>query len=305
MRRTRTGISLILCGLVLAGLLSLQGSASAQDLPRTGGTPAGQVPPVAGTDAAAPRDTAALSRIDSLLLRYVDAITKESVESKERECTFLIESATDPELRRRIALKLFDYYKESPLMGDEAVAIFIYDKWFANGTIAMRSEFDKLDADMFAAFNRQTLIGMTAPKLRFRSPCGRARTVPRDGRTSVLYFFDTACGKCKVESRILPDILARADFPLDFCAIYAGQDRKAWKEWRKAFRVQNPNVRVIHLWDPEVKSDFLRTYGVLSTPRLYVVEPSGTVLGRRLEAENLLQLLPLAGTLQKAWNESR
>ena len=288
----------VLCALLLSGSGSFLCAQTAA--PGTGSPQSAPAAPVS-----APRDSAALARIDSLLLRYVGAIITEPVVSKERECEFLIGTAKVPELKRHIALKLYDHYKDSPLMGDEAVAIYIYDHWFADGSIPMRGEFDKLEADMFAGLNRQTLLGMRAPKLRFRTPCGRGKTIPVDGRTAVLYFFDTSCAKCKLESAVLPGILDGAGFPLNFYAIYAGQDRKAWAEFRKAFRCKSKDVKVVHLWDPKVKSDFLRTYGVLSTPRLYVVEPQGSILGRRLEAENLQELLPVAATIQRAWEQSR
>ena len=62
--------------------------------------------------------------------------------------------------------------------------------------------------------------------------------------------------------------------------------------------MKNPNLKIVHCWDPAVGSDYLRLYGVISTPRMYMVAPEGSVIGRRLEVESLQQLLPVAKEIE-------
>jgi hypothetical protein len=50
-------------------------------------------------------------------------------------------------------------------------------------------------------------------------------------------------------------------------------------------------TRVRHLWDPGLNSDFQRKYGVIQTPRMFLIAPDGTILGRGLDARALAQLL--------------
>ena len=236
--------------------------------------------------------------LDSLALNYLGAIQTESVESKQGESDYLIGSVRDSLLRQHLAITLFKYYKDAPVMGDEAVAIHIYDKWFATGKIAFQGEFEWLDAQTFCNLNRNTLLGMDAPVLTARKPCRGKVEVPVKGATTILWFYDTACSKCKVESQVLPGVLEKAvDFPVTLVAFYAGHDKKAWRAFRRSFKVKNPNVKLIHCWDPEVESDYLRLYAVISTPKMYMVAPEGSVIGRRLEVESLQSLLPTAREL--------
>ena len=58
--------------------------------------------------------------------------------------------------------------------------------------------------------------------------------------------------------------------------------------------MKNPNVKLLHCWDPEVESDYLRLYAVISTPKMYMIAPEGSIIGRRLEIESLQSLLPVA-----------
>ena len=238
--------------------------------------------------------------LDSLVLKYVTAIQPESVETKKGECDFLIGSVRDSLMRRQIALSLFKYYRNAPVMGDEAVAIYVFDKWFASGSMSFPGEFEKMDAEMFCNMNRNTLLGMDAPSLKARKPCAGRVEVPVKGKTTLMWFYDTACSKCRVEAKVLPSVLEQdVDFPLTLVAFYCGQSRREWREFRRSFKVDNPRVKLLHCWDPQVDSDYLRIYGVISTPKMYMVAPEGSIIGRRLEVESLRQLLPVVKEIQE------
>ena len=203
-------------------------------------------------------DSLGFGKLDGMLEKYTAAIAQEKFDVKSAECDFLISSVHDSLTTQHIALWLYDHYKDSELMGDEAVAIHIYDNWFKPGTIAMRSQFDRFDADLFASFNRSTLLGMKAPEVTLQTPCGRKIKVPEQGSHAILY---------------------------------CGHDKKAWRKFRNSFKVRNKKVGIVHAWDPEVASDYLRLYGVMSTPRLYFTDTDGEILGRRLEVESLAEII--------------
>lgn len=233
-----------------------------------------------------------LSKVDSLVDNYTSFISREGIETKQLECDYLIGSLTDTVMKARVASRLYDIYSTSKLMGDESVAIYVWDKWLSDKALPMESEDKWLDARMFVEFNRSSLLGMQAPRLNLRRPCLGRKMIPGKGRVSILYFFDTDCGKCKLETAVFPKLMKEWNVRTDFYAVYVGSDKARWREWRKSFHLDNPNLRVFHLWDPEVDSDFIRYYGVLSTPGLFLINSDGRIIGRRLEVENLLQLLP-------------
>ena len=238
-----------------------------------------------------PPDSTSFAKLDTMLTRYTAAIERESVDVKKAESDFLISSVQDSLTTQHIALWLYDHYKDSPLMGDEAVAIHIYDNWFKTGTIKMRSEFERFDAELFTTFNRSTLLGMKAPEVALRKPCGGKVTIPQDGTYSILYFYDTSCAKCKLESQLMPSILKEITFPTKMYAVYCGQNKKEWRQFRCKFKVRNKNVKIVHAWDPEIETDYLKLYGVISTPRLYFADVDGEILGRRLELESLEEII--------------
>lgn len=236
-------------------------------------------------------DSLALAKLDGMLEKYTSAITGLGTEGKNAECDFLIASSNDSLIVQHVTLWLYDHYKDSPIMGEEAVAIHIYDRWLKDGTVKMRGEFDRFDAELFATFNRSTLLGMKAPRIELRTPKGRKTQMPVDGRYSILFFFDTSCGKCKLTTELMPSSLQKIKFPTCFYAVYCGHDEKAWKKFRKGFKVKNRKVDIVHLWDPDMESDYPRLYGVISTPRLYLTDTDGEIFGRRLEIESLEEII--------------
>jgi len=247
-------------------------------------------------------DSTRLAALDSTLLAYTESIRGLDTDAKEAETDFLIGSCTDSMIRQRVALKLYSTYLDSPLMGEEAVAIHIYDKWFAGGEVRMKTDIDLMNARIFADFNRLTLIGCDAPKLVLKRPDGESESIPEPGTTAILYFYDTSCSNCKAQSILLPYALSEVSFPLNFYAIYTGTDLVAWTDFIRDGLVI-PSVRVHHLWDPEIDSDYQKLYGILSTPKMYLVEPQGTIIGRRLEVESLTRLLPYAGAIQNLYDK--
>ena len=253
--------------------------------------------------AGVPPDSTALAALDAKLSEYLEVLTPQVDRVKEGECDFLIESCGDSLLRQRIALKIYDYYITSHVMGDEAVAIHVFDKWFADGKVKMLSDLDLMNARVFADFNRSSLLGCTAPPLSLQNMGGGLEQAPKPGRVSVLFFYDTGCTKCKVETILMKRLLQSGKHSFDFFAVYTGTSRSEWEEFvQKNYGFETPGVSVHHLWDPDLSSDFQRLYGVLQTPRIFMVAPDGEIIGRGLDTEAAIKLLPYASALQELYD---
>lgn len=238
-------------------------------------------------------DSTRLAELDKRLDKYFQILEPENVDVKSRECDLLIDSAKDSLLRRHIALKIYDHYLMSPVMGDEAVAIHLTDTWFAPGLIDMGGDDVLLEAKIFADFNRQSLLGMKAPPAKLETLDGEVVEIGGpSSRYRVLFFYDTDCAKCRLETVMLRSKLNSKNWPIDVYAVYTGVSAESWKEWRETkFTVRAGQTRVIHLWDPEVKSDYQMKYGVLQTPRMFLVDRSGTIIGRGMDTAALDRLL--------------
>lgn len=223
---------------------------------------------------------------------YFGALQHEDLEVQKNEADFMIEVSSDTLIRQFIASEIYDHYIDSPVMGAENVAVHIFDRWFSDGTLKMDSDMDFINAKMFAEFNRQSLIGMKASPLVMEGMDGSLVELftPSDkgGSYRILFFYDTGCAKCKVESILLRNMLAVGSFPVEFYAVYSGDDRQAWESY---VQERFPESDMIHIWDPSMASDFQRKYGVIQTPRLFLVSPDGVIIGRGLDSAALSTML--------------
>lgn len=240
-------------------------------------------------------DSSVRAALDERLTEYFKALETEGTEVQKEECDFLISTAKDSLVRQYVALRIYDHYLSSPVMGSEAVALHVFDKWFMPGHVSMGGDIEMLNARIFADFNRQSMIGERAPELAMET-IDSVKTVlfgsADDRRYKVLFFYDTDCAKCKVESILLRNVIDTEDFPIDLYAVYAGDDRARWEAYvadRLSFDVSR--TKVMHLWDPQLDSDFQRKYGVVQTPRMFLISPDGIILGRGLDSQALSQML--------------
>ena len=221
------------------------------------------------------------------LEEYFTALAGDPVPVQNAECDFLIESCQDSLTRQFVALKIYDHYLNSKIMGDDGVAVHVADTWLIPGKVAMHSELDLLNAKVFAEFNRQAQLGAEAPALVVMDQEGETVSVPGKGEYTVLYFYDTSCSTCRIESPRLRDFLKDTDFPLQTVAFYTGDDEEEWARYQ-ATSLNVPGIT--HVWDPEMDSDYQRKYGVLQTPRMFLIGPDGTVVGRGLDTPALRML---------------
>lgn len=273
-------------------------------------------------------DSSKFAALGLKLEEYYDAMKHESLSVQEAECDFLIETATDPDLRQYIAQHIYEHFSGSAVMGSENVAVHVFDKWFAGEGLSMASPESYAQARTYADFNRQSLLGCQAPALEMETPDGSVVKIfarkPQNGITQddiaqngvygevldgsgddrtevfkILFFYDADCPKCRLQIRLLNALFSKKNYPVDLYAVYVGDDRQRWTEiFANEFvaRFQSkfpdmPDVMVHHFWDPTLASDFQRKYGVTQTPRMFLIAPDGTIIGRGLDAVALETML--------------
>ena len=199
------------------------------------------------------------------LEQYFAALAGEPAAVQNNECDFLIESCRDSLVRQYVALKIYDHYLRSKIMGDDAVAVHVAQKWFLSGKVKMHSEDDLRNADIYATFNRSSLIGQQAPSATLKDRSGAIVSVPVKGEYTVLYFYAPDCSTCKATSAQLKKLVDSGEY---------------------AFRLVDVNVN-----NPGPDEDWQMNYGVLKTPWMFLIGPSGKILGRGLDVPSLKMLL--------------
>ena len=226
------------------------------------------------------------------LEEYFEALKYESIEAQKAECDFLIDAADTQEVRDFIAQTIYDHYIDSKIMGAEAVAIHLTDNWFTPGKVSFADGSELFAAKVFAEFNRLSQVGLKAPELLMETLEGERMNPLETEGFKVLYFYDTDCANCRLETIMLTNVLETENFPVTLHAVYVGDNRDEWEEYIESrLTLEEGRAKVVHLWDPDLDSDYQRKYGILQTPRMFLLAPDGTILGRGLDSQALSQML--------------
>lgn len=219
--------------------------------------------------------------------KYLGAIAESPLTTKIAETDFIIGAAAAGPDSALVTRTVFTWFKDSPVMGDESVSLHVFDKWMTPS-----KDVFYLSAQMWAEINRSSMIGRKAPEIAFEAVDGSYVELfsqgneAGSGKPAVLYFYDTACSKCREES---PALAAANLSGAKVYAIYTGVDRNAWTEYiAKHFK----DCGFTHLWDPSASSDKEIKYAVTGTPRMFLIDAEGTIVGRGLNAAAAERLLP-------------
>lgn len=217
---------------------------------------------------------------DKVLEEYLLALEAYDIPTKIEETDFIIGNC-DSASREDVAVKVFEHFRNSHLMGDENVAVHVADKWI-HGNAAISS---------YADFNRASLLGMKAPLLPEAGLESFSKNKP-----TILWFYDTDCAKCKLESVKLEDFfLRRSDCEL--ITFYTGENPQKWKEFISSHFTSVSSAR--HLCNFSESSDFRKLYSVTATPRMFLIDKEGIIVGRMLDTESLEKLLDERKTREK------
>lgn len=248
-------------------------------------------------------DSLQLLSIDKKLKEYIGTIEKMPISVKNRECDFLLESCHNKDVRTKVMSVLYNHYRYSPLMGDDAVAVHISDKWISTGKGTLGNDVENMMARIYSDFNRRSLIGCRAPSINMESIDGKrievlgtasdsVKFAGISDRYRVLYFYTPDCSDCKKESILLAEYLKKTEYKLYVDFIYTGTQKNLWLDYRqKQLNIKSSFVTVSDYWDPEELSDFHKKYGVLQTPRMFLIDKNGVIIGRSLNTDALASLL--------------
>ncbi len=235
------------------------------------------------------QDEVALAALDTKVDEYLVALEIQPTEVKCTEADFIIASCTDSTILTHVANRVYRHYSTSKLMGDDAVAIHLFDTWFADKAVKMDND-EYFAASFFAAVNRSSLIGCRAPQLQLYTPENEPFIIfdTFNPTHSILFFYDVDCPTCRAETVKLKAVYEKYSGKLSFYAVYVGSDADKWAEYRNG---KFNDAEITHLWDPDLKSGMSFDYGVIGTPKLFLISPDGTILGRSLDVEALDKLL--------------
>lgn len=229
---------------------------------------------------------------------YINKIIEQTPpvpDSLIRISDFLIGVSKDSVMKTYVARYLFEKFYNSPIMGMEAPAIYLAKNYFLNGKLKGFNSSDLETLTLFVEFNKNSLIGMDAPDLKMETVSGDSITLwGIKSQYTLLYFYDDECSVCRSEAPKIKSVLKEfSNLDISVFAVYVQSSKENWKaDISKSYP---PDSLAGHkwnfLWDTLMQSDYQRLYGVISTPKLFLIDQQKKIVGRNLRASSLGDLL--------------
>lgn len=228
-----------------------------------------------------------------MVLQTLDGLSVDELAPKLQQW---IEAEEDSTAQLLFVQTAFDHYASSPIMGYEQLALLLADQYLLNGRFVL-SEEEEFQVLWYTQITRPNRLGATAPDLLFSDPLGYPVQLNRlPGDYLVLLFVDDQCPVCQQEYETLAQWLeqwmTRPTCELSLVRCYVGDDRERWSDYIASHPlVQSDSLTVWEAWDPDFNTGFQIQYGVVSTPKMFLINAQDIIVGRNLRTEQLAQLM--------------
>ena len=206
-------------------------------------------------------------------------------DSINREIDKLIKKCErDHKVFQFVAVYLFNHFRESQIMGQDAVLVKLADDIYLSGKADWVSKEFKDDLKKQIDLIRPNLIGKKARDLVMDSYKGifvSLYDVEKD--FIILYFWEPDCGHCKEAT---PKLKAYYDKPRDYSlevfAVCTTADKAKWTKY-----IEDNKITWINGWDPTRSSHFDYYYNVQSTPVVYILDKNKKIIAKKLAVEEI------------------
>jgi thiol-disulfide isomerase/thioredoxin len=217
----------------------------------------------------------------SVLIQAPDTINKE-IDKLIKKCS------SNHKIFQFISVYLFNHFRESEIMGQDAVVVKIADDIYLSGKADWVSKEFKDDLRKQIDLMRPNLIGKKAANLVMDSYNGifvSLYDVEKD--FTILYFWEPNCGHCQEAT---PKLKAYYDKPKDYSievfAVCTTADKVKWTKY-----IEDNKLTWINGWDPKRSSHFDYYYNIQSTPTVYILDKNKKIIAKKLGVEEIGQFI--------------
>ncbi|MCB0631454.1 MAG: redoxin domain-containing protein [Saprospiraceae bacterium] len=182
-------------------------------------------------------------------------------------------------------------YARSKIVGMDAVYVHLVDKYYAQGKAPWTEE-DQLKKILDNANTlRPLLIGKTAPNLKLYKKDGSPVELHDvDAKYTILYFWRYDCGHCKKSTPKMKEFYdAYKDKGVKIMAVCVKPFNEIAGCWE--YIEDNEIQDWLHTTDPYSRSRYAQIYDVRSTPQIYVLDQNKEILSKKIDADQLPELM--------------
>ncbi len=221
------------------------------------------------------------SRLDA----FFKNVVIQSPDSLNKEIDRIIKKcSSNYKVFQFISVYLFNHFRESQVMGHDAVMVKLADDIYLSGKADWVSKEFKDDLRKQIELIRPTLIGKKAHDLvmnSYKNVFVSLYDVEKD--FTILYFWEPDCGHCIESTPKLKAFYEKAkNQGIEVFAICTTAEKEKWSKY-----IQTNNLTWINGWDPQRTSRFDLYYNIQSTPMIYILDKNKKIIAKKLSVEDI------------------
>ena len=213
----------------------------------------------------------------NVLIQAPDSINRE-IDKLIKRCS------PDYKVFQFVSVYLFNHFRESEIMGHDAVMVKLADEIYLSGKADWVTKEFKDDLRKQIDLIRPNLIGKKAENIVMDSYKGifvSLYDVEKD--FTILYFWEPDCGHCKEATPKLKVFYDKPkDYSLEVFAVCTTSDKAKWTRY-----IEDNKLIWINGWDPKRSSHFDYYYNVQSTPTVYILDKNKKIIAKKLSVEEI------------------
>jgi peroxiredoxin len=226
---------------------------------------------------------------ENRLIHYLDNICSQSPDTLIKEADALVQkSKANDEVYKFVVITLTSKYEQSRVMGHDAVFAFLAKKYYLENKAPWAdSAMTAKIADRVAKIQPNE-IGRQAPNLIMTDMNGQTRALyDVKSKFTVLYFWDSTCGHCQIETPKLDSVYEKfKQYDVEVYAVNIEQTKDGWKKY-----VADHHLNWINVDDVSDQNNFRSIYDIYSTPVMYLLDANKKIIAKRIDAEQLTDML--------------
>lgn len=229
----------------------------------------------------------------SKLIKYFDAYTYPQPDSIYKAVDFVInKTRVNKEMYQYVLNELFMKYAKSEIMGQDAVYIYIAEKYYLSGE-AWWAEAKGLTElrDRVEAI-KPTLIGKIAPNFFVQDSLNKSHMfhdfVPKH-KYNVLVFWNSDCSHCQHEIPRLKQLYLDSLKAMNV-GVFAVSTEQTDSSFR-AFAAKNCAPDWITAADMRGQSAFRKEYDIIATPKVFLITPDYKIIAKNIPLNNLVEFI--------------
>lgn len=215
---------------------------------------------------------------------YFSSVLIQAPDTINKEIDKLIKKCRNFKVFQFVSVYLFNHFRESQIMGQDAVMVKIADDIYLSGKADWVTKEFKDDLRKQVDLIRPNLIGKTAQNIVMDSYKGifvALDDVEKD--FTVLYFWEPDCGHCKEATPKLKAYYEKPkSYSLEVFAVCTTSDKAKWTKY-----IEDNKLKWINGWDPQRSSHYDYLYNVQSTPTIYILDKKKKIIAKKLAVEEI------------------